>query len=31
MKNESMACFALYFSSRVVGRKRTFRTVFWSE
>ena len=27
-KNESMACLALYFSSRLVGRKSTLRTVF---
>ena len=30
-KNESMACLALYFSSRLVGRKSTLRTVFWIE
>ncbi len=27
-KKESMACLALYFSSRLVGRNRTLRTVF---
>src|SRR3954471_16622116 len=30
-KNESIACLALYFWSRLVGRKRTLRTVLFTE
>jgi len=31
VKKVSMAAFALYFASRLVGRKSAWRSVFWIE